>query len=55
MQKEKFHEINGGTFFLSEYHLVSLRGASAKQFWDGLERLDTKLQELNIGNKNFED
>lgn len=29
--------------------MMSLRGPSAKHYWDGLERLDNRLQELSIG------
>ena len=28
--------------------MVNLRGPSAKRFWDGLQRLDAHLQELDI-------
>jgi len=28
--------------------MLSLRGPSAKQFWDGLERLSERLEELNV-------
>ena len=29
--------------------MVNLRGPSAKQSWDGLERLDRQLEELGVG------
>jgi len=29
--------------------MVSLRGPSTNYFWEGLERFDAKLEELDIG------
>lgn len=34
--------------------LVHLRGASAKQFWDGLERFGEQLEELGIGDEEVD-
>lgn len=31
--------------------MVSLRGPSAKQFWDGMERFGEQLEELGGGDK----
>lgn len=32
----------------SQFNLVSLRGPSAKHFWDGLERFGAQLEEFDI-------
>ena len=31
--------------------MVRLRGSSAKQFWEGLERLGSRLEELGVGDE----
>lgn len=35
----------------SDSTMVTLRGPSAKRFWDGLERFDEQLEELGVGDK----
>lgn len=48
--KQKFQNKIWNFFDLS-FSVVRLRGPSAKHFWDGLEELGSRLEELGIGDK----